>query len=320
LRWLNPSWQRLRANQGLTMSATRPLPPGIADLLDILPDAVVMVDGRGHISYVNPAVRGLLGYASEEILGRPLSLLVPQGVRERHEGLVTRYRRDGAPTMMGSRPVLRAVHKSGRLVPVSISLCNLQLEGGGGESVAVAVVHDVSLLHTHLDRATAQAQTDALTGLGNRLLLSRQIQASLANARPFALLLMDLTGFKGINDRHGHAAGDDALRVIGQRLLTLVRDTDVAARLGGDEFVLVLDGLVDVDRLRELALSVLASLSRPLRIGETSIGVGVNIGGALYPPHGQTEDELLAAADAAMYAAKQAGEAYRLASAGAEPA
>lgn len=179
--------------------------------------------------------------------------------------------------------------------------------------MSVAVVHDVSLLHTHLDRATAQAQTDALTGLGNRLLLSRHIQASLVNARPFALLLMDLTGFKGINDRHGHAAGDDALRVIGQRLLTLVRGTDVAARLGGDEFVLLLDGPVDPDRLRELALAVCASLARPLRIGEFSVSVGVNIGGAIHPVHAQTEAELLTAADAAMYAAKRAGEAYCLA-------
>jgi diguanylate cyclase (GGDEF)-like protein/PAS domain S-box-containing protein len=275
-----------------------------------------MVDAHGNISYVNSAVRGLLGYTPGDILGRPLSLLVPQAVRERHEELVSRFHRDGTPTMMGSRPVLRAVHKSGRLVPVSISLCNLPIAGSGTETVSVAVVHDVSLLHTHLDRATAQAQTDALTGLGNRLLLSRQIQASLANERPFALLLLDLTGFKGINDRHGHAAGDDALRVVGQRLLTQVRDTDVAARLGGDEFVLVLDGLADVDRLRELALAVRASLARPLRIGAISLSVDVNIGGALHPLHGQTEDELLSAADAAMYAAKRAGEAYRLAPSG----
>jgi diguanylate cyclase (GGDEF)-like protein/PAS domain S-box-containing protein len=301
------------------MHATAQLPPGIADLLDILPDAVVVVNARGNISYVNAAVRGLLGYAPGELLGQPLSLLVPQAVRDRHAEMVDRFHRDGAPTMMGSRPVLRAVHKSGRLVPVSISLCNLPIAGSAGESVSVAVVHDVSLLHTHLDRATAQAQTDALTGLGNRLLLSRHIQASLVNARPFALLLMDLTGFKGINDRHGHAAGDDALRVIGQRLLTLVRDTDVAARLGGDEFVLLLDGPVEPDRLHELALAVCASLARPLRIGEFSISVGVNIGGAIHPLHGQTEADLLRAADAAMYAAKRAGEAYRLAPSAADP-
>jgi len=177
----------------------------------------------------------------------------------------------------------------------------------------VAVVHDVTVLNTHLDRATAQAQTDALTGLGNRLLLSRQIQADLENARPFALLLLDLSRFKRLNDRHGHAAGDEALRVVAQRLQTLVRGTDLAARLGGDEFVLLLDGLADPARLHEIAQAIADSLARPMRLGEVVTTVGANIGGVLFPAHGGTEAELLAAADRAMYAAKQAGEPYRLA-------
>ncbi|WP_298833388.1 sensor domain-containing diguanylate cyclase [uncultured Piscinibacter sp.] len=293
------------------MSADFPVPTALADLLDILPDAVVIVTAQGVIGYVNPAVRALLGYARDEIVGQPLSTLVPQAMRARHEAMVEKFRDGGAPTMMGSRPVLRAVHKTGRLVPVSISLCNMPLSNG--EVASVAVVHDISLLHTHLDRATLQAQTDALTGLGNRLLLSRQIQADLENARPFALLLMDLTGFKGLNDRHGHAAGDDALCVVGQRLQSLVRDTDVAARLGGDEFVLVLDGLTDTGRLQAIAQSVADSLARPLRLEGVTVTLGVNIGGALYPGHGDTENELLGAADRAMYEAKQARQAYRLA-------
>ncbi|MGE4052248.1 MAG: diguanylate cyclase [Piscinibacter sp.] len=285
------------------------LPTAIADLLDILPDAVVAVDARGRVVYTNPAVRNLLGYLREDLIGQPLSLLVPPAARERHEMLVGEYLQSGAPTMMGSRPVLRAMHRSGRLVPVSISLCNLPLSGG--DVVSVAVVHDISLLHTHLDRATALAQTDALTGLGNRLMLSRQMQANLENERPFALLLLDLTGFKALNDRHGHAAGDEALRVVGQRLLALVRESDVAARLGGDEFVLLLDGLASLGHLQERARSVSESLSRPLSLNGVQVALGVNIGGAAYPGHGDTESALLGAADRAMYAAKRAGEPYR---------
>lgn len=285
------------------------LPPAIADLLDILPDAVVVVDARGRVAYANPAIRSLLGYLRDELIGQALSVLVPPAVRERHETLVGTFLESGAPTMMGSRPVLRAVHRSGRLVPVSISLCNLPLPGG--EVVSVAVVHDISLLHTHLDRATLQAQTDALTGLGNRLMLSRQMQADLENERPFGVLLLDLTGFKALYDRFGHAAGDEALRVVGQRLLNLVRETDVAARLGGDEFVLLLDGLSDFDHLEDRALAVAESLARPLRLDGVTVALGVNIGGAAYPAHGDTETSLLGAADRAMYAAKRAGEPYR---------
>lgn len=297
----------------MTMSRPRDLPPVLADLLGILPDAVIMIGPDDTITYANPAVHGLLGYRDEEILGRPLSLLIPQDVRERHEVLVARYRRDGAPKAMGERPVLRTVHKNGELIPVSISLCNLAIDGPDAEPVSVAVMHDVSLLQTHLDRATAEAQTDPLTGLGNRLLLSRQIQASLLAGRAFAVLLLDLTSFKGLNDRHGHAAGDQALRVIGQRLQAQVRDTDLATRLGGDEFVLLIDGLSSEDRLSALAHAAARSLSRPMSLGDVTTTIGVNIGGAIHPTHGHTEGELLAAADRAMYAAKMAGEAYRLA-------
>jgi PAS domain S-box-containing protein len=149
----------------------------IGDLLDILPDAVIMVDAGSRITYANPALSTLLGYTAADLVGQPLSLLVPPDQRERHATLVARYRREGTPTMMGTRPVLHAVHRSGRLVPVSISLCNLCLQDRDSEQVSVAVIHDVTALHTHLDRATAQAETDGLTGLGNRLRLSRRMRA-----------------------------------------------------------------------------------------------------------------------------------------------
>lgn len=293
------------------MAPVCPPPLALSDLLSILPDAVVMVDERGVILYANTSVFELLGYSTDELVGQPLSMLIPPAVRDRHQELVVHFRHKGAPKMMGSRPVLHAVHRTGRLVPVSISLCNLPY--GDDEVVSVAVIHDVSLLNTHLDRATALAQTDALTGLGNRLMLSRQIQACLESARPFSLLLMDLTEFKRLNDRLGHAAGDEALRVIGQRLLTQIRETDVAVRLGGDEFVLLMDGLESSHRLRELAMAAARSLAQPMRLAGVTRVLGVNIGGALFPGHGSTERDLLAAADAAMYAAKQAGETYCLA-------
>lgn len=293
------------------MAPVRPAPLALSDLLSILPDAVVMVDEHGVIMYANSSVLDLLGYATNELVGQPLSVLIPPAVRDRHQELVVHFRHKGAPKMMGSRPVLHAVHRTGRLVPVSISLCTLP--SGDGAAVSVAVIHDVSLLNTYLDRATALAQTDALTGLGNRLMLSRQIQACRESARPFSLLLTDLTGLNGLNDRLDHAAGDGTLRVIGQRLLTQIRKTDVAVRLGGDEFVMLMDGLDSPARLGQLAMATAQSLVQPMRLASITRTLGVNIGGALFPGHGSTEQDLLAAADAAMDAAKQAGETYRLA-------
>ena len=174
------------------MTPPRHAPPAIADLLDILPDAAIMVDAVGRIRYANPAVEALLGYAPAELVDQPLALLVPHGVRERHATLAAHYHRAGVATMMGARPVLHALHRGGPMVPVSISLCNLVLHDG--ERVSVAVIHDVTALHTPLDRATAQAENDPLTGLGNRLRLTRRMQALLDDARPFGLLVVDVAG------------------------------------------------------------------------------------------------------------------------------
>jgi diguanylate cyclase (GGDEF)-like protein/PAS domain S-box-containing protein len=284
---------------------------GVADLLDILPDAVLMVDAQGHICYANPALHTTLGYEAEELLDQPLSVLVPQAARERHEAMMARFRIDGPPKLMGSRPVLHAVHRSGRVVPVSISLTNFTL--ADGQRVTVAVVHDVTALHTDLDRATALAETDALTGLGNRLRLQRRIEALLMSQRPFAVLYLDLEGFKQLNDRRGHAAGDQALRTIARRLRSQVREADLAVRLGGDQFVVLLDGVDDAGRLETRARALAERLMRPFRVEDGSDRLGVHVGGAISPHHARTHDALLAAADAAMYAAKRAGEVYRLA-------
>jgi diguanylate cyclase (GGDEF)-like protein/PAS domain S-box-containing protein len=300
---------------GLAMTLLPHTHLAIADLLDILPDAVVMINERDQVVYVNPAVSTLLGYEPAELVGQPMSILVPPAVRERHAAMVARFRRAGQPKMMGSRPVLHAAHKRGQLVAVSISLCNLVVERG--ERVSVAVLHDVSMLNTQLDRATLLAESDPLTGIGNRLRLSRHMQALLANRRPFAMLYFDLTRFKALNDRYGHEAGDEALRIVARRLQADVRELDLAARLGGDEFVLVFDGLSNPAALQARAIATLESIAGPLRLKDRAAGapltLAANMGGAIYPHHGQTEQGLLAAADRAMYSAKRAGVGYRLA-------
>ena len=290
---------------------TGPTRMAVADLLDILPDAVLMVDARGQICYVNPAVHAMLGYGPEDLMGQPVSMLVPRASRQQHGALVKRFRREGSPTLMGSRPVVHAVHSSGRVVPVRISLTNLALNEN--DPVTVAVVHDVTMLNTELDRATARAETDPLTHLGNRVRLSRRMQALLAHERVFALLALDLQRFKQPNDRLGHEAGDQALCVFARRLQQRLRVADVVVRLGGDRFAVLLDGVGDDRLLHRRTLSLATSLTQPLRVGDAGHSVSVNIGGAIAPRHGHSEQTLLTAADRAMIEAKRAGETYRLA-------
>jgi diguanylate cyclase (GGDEF)-like protein len=128
---------------------------------------------------------------------------------------------------------------------------------------------------------------------------------------------MDLTAFKPLNDRFGHAAGDEALRVVGQRLAADVREADLVARVGGDEFVVLIDALDEPGALAARAAALLARLARPMQLRGSAIAepvaVGANIGGAISPLHGREEHALLAAADRAMYLAKQARCGYRLA-------
>lgn len=279
----------------------------LCDLFNVLPDAIVVVDGTGMIVFANATVSGLLDYSVDELVGQPLNCLIPENYRRAHESHFARFYDRGKPTSMGARPLLSALHKSGRETPVSISIANLDLDG---ERYSVAVMRDGGEIHSEITQATAQAETDILTGIGNRLRLSRAIQAARAGSSPFGLLFLDLKKFKPFNDNYGHEVGDQVLQIVAQRLQAQIRSDDLVARFGGDEFVVMLDGLVDIELLEQRAAKIARSLTRPFHIGDLSSSVGVNIGGAMYPRDSETEDGLLKVADQNMYRAKQSNVDY----------
>ena len=159
------------------------------------------------------------------------------------------------------------------------------------------------------------ATHDALTGLGNRILfmehLVRAFSQAAQNSTTFALLYIDIDGFKQVNDRHGHAAGDALLCAIAERLRANLRHEDYAMRLSGDEFAVIMRDLRDETMAETQGECLCAALRAPyqLTIGNTEITVQVSasIGISLYPHHSLVHDELVRLADAAMYRAKQAG-------------
>ena len=160
------------------------------------------------------------------------------------------------------------------------------------------------------------ATFDTLTDLPNRRTLTeyveRAIRTSQRNRHLFAILFMDLDGFKTINDSLGHSAGDDVLRAFAQRLLLCVRGVDTVARLGGDEFVVLLENIASSHDAERMAESVLERMHRGAWMDGQPLHVTPSIGIALYPQDGESVDVLLKNADAAMYAAKRAGRAtYR---------
>jgi len=164
-------------------------------------------------------------------------------------------------------------------------------------------------LNLRLRTATAEALRDPLTGLPNRVLLDDRIEQALRRCRRtgerFTLIVIDLDGFKDVNDVRGHRAGDSVLRTLARRFETVVRASDTVARVGGDEFVVLstetgTDGTatVLVRRLRH-------ALRRPFRVDGTAIEIDGSIGWAVFPVDGTTSDELLSRADGKMYATKR---------------
>jgi diguanylate cyclase len=158
----------------------------------------------------------------------------------------------------------------------------------------------------------SQAFTDNLTGLANRLLLADRFQLTLERSKrrraEFALLMVDLNGFKAINDTYGHGAGDHVLRTVAQRLVATVRGSDTVARLGGDEFVLLIESFEDADELVHLGRKLIAAISEDIPLADQGhVNVGASVGFALFPRNGADLDSLLDTADRGMYDCKASG-------------
>lgn len=162
------------------------------------------------------------------------------------------------------------------------------------------------------ERMRHLSEHDVLTGLPNRLLLDDRLQTALDRARRFhtclGLLMVDLDGFKEVNDAFGHHVGDMLLCELGQRLTAAVRATDTVARMGGDEFIVLLPDLHVPEEAERIAAKVVEAASAPINVEAEQVEVTVSVGVATYPEEGADSESLLRCADLAMYAAKQLGK------------
>ena len=275
------------------------------DLLEWMPDAVVVTSAGGEIVFVNRKAESMTGYRRRELVGRKVEILVPTALRPVHAQERQRFYARGRPRLMGAAQAdLTLRRRGGDEVPVEISL-------GPAGADTVAVIRDVTERRA-LEQALAhRALHDPLTDLANRTLFFDRLRQALLAARRqhtrVALVMLDVDGFKAVNDSYGHAMGDQLLRKLAERLRKDLRATDTAARLGGDEFALVLPDVADTRAVERMARKRLAVAQEPVVARRRKIAVRVSAGIALFPDHARDAETLLRHADAAMYAAKREG-------------
>lgn len=286
--------------------------------LDKSPDGILIIAPPSNKVpprpiYANETFLRMTGMDRDDVVGRDLQIF--------RVGESDRAVRDSLEHPLCQRRAFEgeaaAYRKNGSRYSVELMLVPIR-DGNDPESVMhwIAYVKDVSDRKKELAALERQALHDVLTGLPNRSLLLDRLEQAILNAKrsrsSFALMIMDLDGFKDVNDTLGHQAGDVLLQQVARRLRSSVGDEGTIARLGGDEFALVLAGLEDGDTALRPARELLRELEPPFTIETERVDVGASIGIAVFPAHGEDASTLMRHADAAMYHAKRTGSGAAL--------
>jgi diguanylate cyclase (GGDEF)-like protein/PAS domain S-box-containing protein len=270
-------------------------------------EGIIITDADNRIVDVNPSFERITGYKKAQVVGQDPKLMASA----RHDSafyanMWNALRRDGF--WQGE---IWNRRREGELFPEMLSISVVRDSNGELQNY-IGVFSDISHIKAHAAQLVHIAHHDHLTSLPNRRLLTdRLIQAVSHNRRSdgiVAVCYLDLDGFKALNDRHGHAVGDQLLIRVAEALRQILRSGDTVARLGGDEFVLLLTDLTKPDDCISLLSRILAEVRAPFVIDDVTARVSASIGVTLCPPDVSDPDTLLRHSDQAMYRAKEAGK------------
>ena len=291
------SMERQQDEESLRLSAT---------VFQTSSEAIVITDEHNRIITVNPAFSQITQYTPEEVIGRDPKLLSSgsQGVdfyREMWHSIISTGKWRGE--ILNRR-------KNGEVYAEWLNISTVY-DAANNVQQRIAIFSDI----TDKKRTEAiiweQANFDTLTGLPNRRLFHDRLAQELKKADRedihVALMFIDLDHFKEVNDTLGHDAGDRLLQDAARRIAKCVREADTLARLGGDEFTVILPGLSDMERLENIADSIIHSLSLPFQLDASTVYVSASIGITLFPSDARDIGSLLKNADQAMYVAKSQG-------------
>lgn len=285
-------------------------------VVDSAYDAIVTIDQQHHITLFNRAAENLFGYAAAEVLGQPIVMLLPERFRADHPRRVTDFaeayqpavRQATPPRMDGSNSVY-GLHRDGSIIPVEIAVSRIEVDGAYEFTAVVRDITDRAQLMAQLKK---EAGTDALTGLPNRrafLDFVARVFDTPGSEGALSVFMLDIDFFKKINDRHGHDAGDEVLRVLAKIGISSVHESNLFARWGGEEFVAALPG-ADAALARQIADELRLHIEKQDFEHAWSmkpIPFTVSIGVVTREGDERDVDAMMKRADRALYRAKKSG-------------
>ncbi|MCW2986927.1 MAG: hypothetical protein JWR63_4497 [Conexibacter sp.] len=284
-----------------------------ASLVQHSSDLITVLAPDATIAYQSPAIERVLGWTPEDVVGRRIDELMEQG----EGGRLLRLIADGVDAPVASQTLETTLaHKDGTTRQFEVLFTNLTADPAVGGIVLNS--RDISERKAFERQLAHQAFHDPVTGLPNRALFVERVRHALARsrreARGIGIIFIDLDDFKIINDSLGHAAGDEVLKQVAQRLALSIRASDTAARFGGDEFAVLLEDIEGVQEAADAAERIMESVGTPLAAAHKELALRCSLGIAIAAEDGTADaDELIRDADAAMYIAKRDGKGgYRL--------
>jgi diguanylate cyclase (GGDEF)-like protein/PAS domain S-box-containing protein len=282
-------------------------------VLDAAVEGIVTINERGIVESFNPAAEQMFHYAAREVVGRNVSMLMPEPHAAEHDAYLQRYVTTGHARLVGTRELL-AVRKDGSQFSIEISLTEIQI---GKKRNFTGFIRDITERKQAEEHVRHLAHFDGLTDIPNRMFFYDRLEQAINLARrdkhKVALLYLDLDKFKEVNDSLGHDAGDELLKNVARRIRRLLRESDTVARVGGDEFAVILPQIETRDAAAEVVKKVIAALARPYDLAGhgQDVLIGSSVGISVFPEDGADAGTLVKAADSAMYHAKQEGNTFR---------
>ena len=262
---------------------------------------VIWFDEDGGIVAWNDAAAAVYGYTQAEGIGCAVDSLLAEDERPAFRALIVQAVEAGSLDRLDVPAELNGLCRNGQVLRLGFSLFCWR---DAGRLMFEAVLRDQTAQRRERDELRQQACFDALTGLANRSRFYRCVEAVLTRAEPAVVLMIDLDGFKDINDTLGHALGDSILREVAVRLSHMAGPADTVARIGGDEFAVLLTGISDPDAASQAADTVIGIIGRTMVIDGHEIRVSASCGVALAPLHAMEALELVGNADLALFKAK----------------